>query len=143
MEVNHLGWFVHEVVRQVGVVVYGEDLKYDFPAPSDDALRREISDFVVNARQHYDSPRAWIDGLFTAARMLVWLKEGRLSSKTGAAEWAAQKVNGSWKADMMWVRDLRLHPGALAQAANGAALERLRPALVAACDELEAALVPS
>lgn len=140
MEVNHLGWFVHEVIRQAGVVAYGQDLRNEFPAPTRDALLAEMRDFLVNARRYYESPRAWMDGLFTVARMLVWLQEGRLSSKTGAADWAVEGAKGAWKADMGWLRDLRLHPEVLAEAFSRNGLNRLRLAFLSACDELEDAL---
>ncbi len=137
-ERNGLGSLVHEVIRERGIVIWGEDLRNEAPA----AAREELIGEVLRAcgslrRQAGEGGLHAVDPLLTAARLLLWLREGRLSSKSEAADWAREHAAGAWRHLLPQARDLRLNP-ALANAPEMKTwLAALAIPVNEACDELE------
>jgi hypothetical protein len=100
-ESNWLGWFDCLGIRERGMVIHGEDLRREFPAPTREQLVAEGTKFVGTVRRHGRGGELHsIDWLLTAARMLYWLKEGDLASKSQAADWAYANATGDWRAEL-------------------------------------------
>lgn len=108
---NELGWFVCKQVRDRGIVVWGEDIRQEFPEPTRDDL---LNDTLAACDQGLTHGKGGtlhsIDWLLTAARSLQWLKCGRLSSKSEAADWAAKHAQGAWRGLLPRAKELRLNP---------------------------------
>jgi hypothetical protein len=77
------------------MVVHGENLRREFPAPTRERLVAEGIKSVGTARKHGRAGGLHsIDWLLTSARILYWLKEGELASKSRAADWAYANAAG-------------------------------------------------
>jgi hypothetical protein len=115
---NQLGWLTLHVIRERGVVVWGEDIRHEIPAASRGALLDEVRMACQRMRQHGRGGSLHsVDWLLTAARLLLWLREGRLCSKSEAAEWGTCHVKGAWRDLLPRARQIRLDP-ALANSAE-------------------------
>jgi hypothetical protein len=135
---NKLGWFCHQVVRDRGIVIHGDDVREQFEAPSPEELTQEIRKNCRAMREHGRGGSLHsIDWLLTAARLLLWLEEGRLSSKTEAAEWGAENAKGAWRALLPQAKAARLRPGLAEGAEMQSWLNGLDPAIAEAAKELE------
>ena len=138
---NWLGWFDCLGIRERGVVIHGEDLRCEFPTPAREQLAAEAARYVGTARRHGRGGELHsVDWLLTAARMLYWLKEGELASKSHAADWAYANATGDWRAQLQKAAWLRRNPN---QAQSGdviAWLGTLDAPIREACCELEAEL---
>ena len=123
------------------MVIHGEDLRREFPTPARGQLAAEAARFVSTAGRHGTSGELHsVDWLLTAARMLYWLKEGELASKSHAADWAYANATGDWRAHLQKAAWLRRNPD---QAQSGdviAWLGTLDAPIQDACCELEAEL---
>ncbi len=108
---NNLGWFVCKQIRERGIVLWGENLKQEFPEPRRDDL---LSDTLTACQQGLTHGKGGtlhsIDWLLTAARSLQWLKCGTLSSKSEAADWGTQDAKGEWRNLLPRAKKLRLNP---------------------------------
>ena len=82
-----------------------------------------------------------MDWLLTAARSLLWLREGSLSSKSEAADWGYAHARGSWRNLLLRAKDIRLNPTAADTVEAKLWLEALTEPIQQACDEVEAELV--
>lgn len=138
---NELGAMVLHTIRERGAVIWGQDVRQEIPPIS----RRQIIDELL-AGCEATRPRAKagslqsLDHLFTAARELLWLKEGRLSCKSEAADWGVQNAKGAWRKDLSRAKFLRQNP-LLANCADVKKwLAGLDRSILEAIDELEAAL---
>ncbi len=108
---NHLGWFVLEVIRRSGLVIWGQDIRGEIPAASRERLIEEARVAAETMRLHGRGGTLHsVDWLLTAARVLLWLKEGRFSSKSEAADWGYRHAEGAWREYLPRARDLRLAP---------------------------------
>ena len=140
-ESNWLGWFDCLGIRERGMVVHGENLRREFPAPTRERLVAEGIKSVGTARKHGRAGGLHsIDWLLTSARILYWLKEGELASKSHAADWAYANATGDWRAHLQKAAWLRRNPD---QAQSGdviAWLGTLDAPIQDACCELEAEL---
>lgn len=108
---NELGWCALAVIRQCGRVIYGQDIRCEIPEPTRELLLEGVRHFCDSAVA-YAKPGELhsLDWLLTAARMLLWLKEDRFSSKSEAADWAYLHANGLWRQLLPQAKQLRLHP---------------------------------
>ena len=140
-ETNLLGWFDSLGIRERGMVIHGEDLRCEFLAPAREQLAAQADRFVGTARRHGRGGELHsVDWLLTAARMLYWLKEGELASKSHAADWAYANATGDWRAHLPKAAWLRRNPD---QAQSGdviAWLGTLDAPIQEACCEVEAEL---
>ena len=129
---------VAEVVHELGVVVWGADVRSEVPRPTREQL---IADLRHHAPGFRDYARGGglhaVDGLLTVARMMVFLREGRLSSKSEAAEWAYINAKGAWKEHLPQARQVRLNPWMANLAEIRRWLNDLDAPTQQACDELE------
>ena len=95
---NKLGWFSHQCIRDRGIVIWGEDLRHEVPVATREGLLRDVWGVSQSIRQHgRGGGRHSVDWLLSAARALLWLREGRLSSKSEAANWGYGHARGSWR----------------------------------------------
>jgi hypothetical protein len=113
---NKLGWLVLKVLQERGLVIWGEDVRPEIPAVSWEACAEEV---WRAATQHTkpDAPRPdgvyavyAADWLLTAARLLLWVREGKLSSKSEAADWGFAYAKGEWRKQLLQAKRLRLNP---------------------------------
>jgi hypothetical protein len=109
---NALGPLVLHVIREAGLTIWGEDVRAEIPIQSREALLEDVRAFCGSARQHGRGGQLHsIDWLLTASRLLLWLREdGRLSSKSEAADWGYRNARGDWRRFLPRSRELRLHP---------------------------------
>ncbi|MHB0886093.1 MAG: aminoglycoside adenylyltransferase domain-containing protein [Bacillota bacterium] len=137
-EHNGLGYLVHLVIRERGLVIWGRDVRAEVTAPT----RAQLVGEVVAAcgglrRQASIKGLHAVDALLTAARLLLWLREGRLSSKSEAADWAFDNAQGAWRVLLPQAKSLRLNPGMADSPSVRRWLEALAVPINEACDELE------
>jgi predicted nucleotidyltransferase len=138
---NKLGWFTLWVIRERGRVLWGQDVRGDVPAPPEAGLAAQVTEFCASARQHAKGGGAKsVDWLLTAARLLKWVREGVMSSKTDGADWALRHATGRWRESLPLARDIRLHTELAETDEVKAWLRDIRAPIGDACDELEAAL---
>lgn len=140
-ESNWLGWFDCLGIRERGVVIHGEDLRREFPVPTREQLVVEGTRFIVTARKYGRGGELHsVDWLLTAARMLYWLKEGELASKSQAADWAYTNATGDWRAELPKAAWLRRNPDNAETGEVVVWLCTLDVSIQEACCELEAQL---
>jgi len=129
---------VAEVVHQVGVIIYGEDVRSEIPRPTREQLIDDLRHHAPGFRDYAKGGGLHaVDGLLTVARMMVFLREGRLSSKSEAAEWAYSNAQGAWKEHLPQARQVRLNPWMANLAEVKRWLNDLDGPTNEACDELE------
>ena len=108
-EHNQLGWLVLHVIRERGIVIWGEDIRREISEATREDLIREVWDASEGIHAGGDGLHAG-DGLLTAARLLLWLREGRLSSKSEAADWGYAHAEGDWAKVLPRAKQIRLNP---------------------------------
>ena len=139
-ESNQSGWLVLHVIRERGVVIWGEEIRGEIPAARREDLVKEVWGASKGISAQGDSLHS-VDGLLTAARLLLWLREGRLSSKSEAADWGHLHAKGSWRKLLPRAKQIRLNP-ALGDSPDGKAwLRMLAEPTREACEELARELV--
>jgi len=108
---SKLGWFVLHVIRERGLVIYGEDVRAEIPPASRENLFEDLKT-ACRALPAHDlaGDLHCIDWLLTAARMLLWLEEDRLSSKSEAADWGSSHAKGAWRELLPMAKQMRLDP---------------------------------
>jgi predicted nucleotidyltransferase len=138
---NELGTLVNQVIRERGIVVFGEDVRGEIPAPSEQVLLAEIGLACEDAQRRGRGGSVHsVDWLLTMARLLLWVRECRLSSKSEAAEWAYRHAQGNWREFLPQAKQIRRNP-ALADAPEVKAwLETLTGPIQDACGEVESAV---
>lgn len=140
-ETNQLGPLVLHVIREMGWVIWGQDIRPEIPAPTREEMVGEVREFAASLRQHgRGGDLHSIDWLLTSARLLLWLREDRLSSKTQAADWGCANAEGGWRMELPKAKALRLNPSSAGSPDVHAWLDGLNDAIQSAGDELERAL---
>ena len=138
---NKLGWFTLWVIREKGLVLWGEDTRQEIPIPPKDGLVAQVNEFCASARQHgRGGSIKSVDWLLTAARLLKWVREGVMSSKSDAADWAFHNAKGQWRELLPAAKDMRLHVELAETSGAKAWLDGLQGPITDACQELELAL---
>jgi predicted nucleotidyltransferase len=136
-ERNRLGPLVHLVIREHGIVIRGEDVRSEIPRPTRAELLEDVARFCESAETHGCPGRLHsIEWLLTTARLLLWLREGRLSSKSEAADWGATHAHGPWRTHLGRAREMRLSPSDADSMEGRLWLNGLGPAILMACEEL-------
>lgn len=135
---NALGPLVIHVIREMGQVIYGEDLRGNIPPVHRADMVRDVRDFLDSARRHgKEGNLHTVDWLLTAARLILWAREGRLSSKSEAARWGEENLRGAWRKVLERCRTLRQRPQEAERPEIRAWLDELSPDIEEACGELE------
>jgi hypothetical protein len=138
---NELGSLVIRFMKERGVTIWGQELRNRLPEIGDDECIAEIRDFVRKTKRYGKSGELHsVDWLLTAARLILWLRERRYSSKSQAAEWGYRHINGDWRKYLLKAKALRLNPRMACRPDTKKWLSSLSPALKAAAEELEAEL---
>jgi len=141
-ESNQLGWFVLRVIRRRGIVIWGEDVRHHIPAASHEDLINEARRACESIREHAQGGALHsVDWLLTLSRLLLWLREGRLSSKSEAADWGYLHARGSWRELLPRAKQIRLSPALADSPALGEWLDTLARPIMGACEELKRELV--
>jgi len=140
-ERNQLGHFVLHTIREHGLVIWGEDVRPRIPR----ILRSDILNQLLAgcaATRDHAAPTSLqcLDFLFTPARELLWLKEGRLSSKSEAADWGYRNAIGAWRCHLPRAKLLRRNPLVAECRDVQEWIRGLEPSILEAIDELEDAL---
>jgi hypothetical protein len=108
---NELGWLVLHTIRERGIVAWGEDIRNRIPRASRDVLLQDVQSACDSMKAHGRGGTLHsVDWLLMAARLLLWLREGRLSSKSEAAEWGYVHARGTWRQFLPRARQMRLAP---------------------------------
>jgi hypothetical protein len=95
---NELGWIALHVVRERGILIWGEDVRDEIPPVTRQQLVQQVRGFCRSLEAHGQAGGLHdVDWLLTAARELLLLREGRLSSKSEAADWGDEHVEGEWR----------------------------------------------
>jgi hypothetical protein len=132
---------VARCVHELGVVIYGEDIRPEIPFPARDKVIQDVRDSVASIREHGKGGRLHsVDWLLMIARFLILVREDRLSSKTEAAEWGAVNANGAWRRYLPEAKRIRMDPWTAESADVKGWLASLTEPIQQACDELEQAL---
>lgn len=137
-ESNQLGWLVLHVIRERGIVIWGEDIRHEIPVASHEVLIEDVWMACKNMRKYgQGSSLHSIDWLLTAARLLLWLREGKLSSKGEAADWGFTHANGAWRELLPQAKQIRLNPWIADSAEVKQWLGALTEPIREACEEVE------
>jgi predicted nucleotidyltransferase len=108
---NRLGWIILHEIRHYGKILWGEDIRAAIPVISQEQLQESIGEVCQNIALHGKGRSLHsVDWLLTAARGLLFLQEGRLCSKSEAADWAYQHARGGWKAYLPLAKQIRIEP---------------------------------
>jgi hypothetical protein len=140
IEKNQLGYFDLILLKSKGVLIYGRDLRQEFVDVSSDVLFNSIKQSIETIRKFANRTTESIhsvDWLFLIARFILWLKEGRLDSKSVAARWAYQHCRGEWKLYLPKAIEIRKNPSLGDEFPIKEWLKTLGNPIQAACDELE------
>ncbi len=98
-------------IRERGIVVWGADVRGELPDPKrDDLLKDTLAACDQGLTNGKGGTLHSVDWLLMAARSLQWLKCGALSSKSEAADWAAEHAKGEWRKLLPRAKELRLNP---------------------------------
>lgn len=138
---SRLGWLVLHVIRERGLLLWGEDVRHEIPPATREALLEDVRAACRSGKEH-GRPGSLhsVDWLLTAARLLLWLREGRLSSKSEAADWGAAHAAGAWRAWLPQAKALRRHPSLAGTPETQAWLAGLAEPIAEAYAELDAEL---
>lgn len=132
---------VAEVLHELGVVIYGADVRSEIPRPTREQLIADLRHHAPGFREYAKGGGLHaVDGLLTIARMIVFLREGRLSSKSEAAEWAFANAKGAWREYLPMAKQVRMNSWMANLAETRRWLDELDVPTNQACDELEAEL---
>ena len=136
-ECNKLGWFVLHLIRERGLVVWGEDIRREIPVVTRQHLMDDVRSACEQAQQHGRGGGLHsIDWLLTAARSLLWLKEGKVSSKSEAADWGSVHAQGAWRDALPRCKALRLNPHRADTGEVKRWLDTLTPLIIEAWNEV-------
>lgn len=110
-ERSELGWLVLHVIRERGVVLWGEDIRPEIPPASREALLADVRAAIRSGKEHgCGGGLHSVDWLLTAARLLLWVREGHPSSKSEAAEWGRVHAVGAWRELLPRAAEVRRNP---------------------------------
>jgi len=139
---NQLGWFVLHVIRERGIIIYGDDIRQQILVVSNETLREELLMACSSIREHAKDGSIYsIDYLLSLARFLLWTKEGRLSSKSEAADWGYLNAKGGWRELLPYAKKIRLDPVVANITYLKQWLSELAEPIKEACDEVEQELL--
>jgi hypothetical protein len=134
---NELGWLVLHQIRELGIVIWGQDIRRELPQIKREQLLQQVGEVCQSMEEHGKGGGLHaVDWLLTAARELLLLKEGRLSSKSEAADWAYRHAEGDWRNWLPHAKQLRLHPTLAESADSRQWLAGLTTPIEEACQEL-------
>ena len=139
---NQLGWFVLHVIRERGIIIYGEDIRQEIPVVSNEILKEELWTACNSIREHAQDVGFYsVDYLLSLARFLLWLKEGRLSSKSESADWGYVNAKGSWRELLPYAKKIRSEPVFANMNYLKQWLNELAEPIKEACNEVEQELL--
>ncbi|HEX3046973.1 MAG TPA: aminoglycoside adenylyltransferase domain-containing protein [Bacillota bacterium] len=136
---NQLGSFDLLLLKSKGLLIYGSDLHDKFEEVSQEELFVSINQSIATIRKyaiHTESIHS-VDWLFLISRIILWLKENRLDSKSAAALWAYQYCRGEWKLYLPKAIEIRKNPSLGDEPSIKEWLKNLGDPIQGACDELE------
>ena len=140
-ERNQLGHFVLHTIREHGLVIWGEDVRPRIPEiRRSDILNQLLAGCEATRNHATPTSLQCLDFLFTPARELLWLREGRLSSKSEAADWGYRNATGEWRRHLPRAKFLRRNPLVANCRDVQEWIRGLEPSILEAIDELEDAL---
>ena len=128
---------VAECIHQRGVTIWGEDIVPEIPRPTREVVLQDLRDSIRGFREHGRGGGLHsVDWLLTIARFLIIVREGRLSSKSEAAEWGYANAKGAWREYLPMARQVRKNPWMAELAHVKVWLEGLTDPIQEACSEL-------
>ncbi len=137
-ERNNLGHFVLHTIRENGLVIWGEDVRSRIPQIRRSDMLGQLLAGCKATRDHATvTTFHCLDFLFTPARELLWLKEGKLSSKSEAADWGHRNAKGEWRRHLPRAKSVRLNPQDAERDSVQEWIAGLGPSILEATLELE------
>jgi len=120
------------------MVIWGEDVRSEIRTASFEDLIQDVrTGFLGRRADGLGGTLHSVDWLLTTARMLLWLREARLSSKSEAADWGYRHIRGTWREYLPKAKELRLNPSMADSPDAKRWLEELTGPIQEAFDELE------
>jgi predicted nucleotidyltransferase len=126
-----------------GYLIQGRDIRGEIPYPSGEEMLAQVASMIETIRKHAaetDRDIHSADWLFLISQSLYWLKTGRTTGKTPAAQWVLANCRYPWQGLMEKAVELRLSPALARQPAWQLWLEQLGEGIQEACSYLEAEL---
>lgn len=132
--------FSQLILKENGILIFGEDIRHKLDEPGKEELLDEIRKGIKTIREYgreTSSSILSVEWLLMSARMILWLIEQRLVSKSEAAKWACENCKGDWRFLLPQAANLRKNPELAHLPENKRWLESLVGPSQQACDELE------
>ncbi|MGE5653155.1 MAG: aminoglycoside adenylyltransferase domain-containing protein [Bacillota bacterium] len=108
---NELGAFVLRLTKDMGITIWGNDLRAEIPAIRHDEMFTEAEKWCHTVEEHgVGGGLHSIDWLLSNARMIRWLQDGQFCSKSDAADWGAAQLHGDWRLLLPKAKRLRREP---------------------------------
>lgn len=128
---------------EAGYLIQGRDIRGEIPYPSREEMLAQVASLVGTIRKHAvktDRDIHSADWLFLISQSLYWLKTGRTTGKTLAAQWVLTNCRYPWQGLLEKAVELRLCPALARQESWQLWLEQLGAGIQQACSSLEAEL---
>ncbi|MGE5652732.1 MAG: aminoglycoside adenylyltransferase domain-containing protein, partial [Bacillota bacterium] len=138
---NELGAFVLRITKEMGITIWGADLRREIPDIGHGEMIAEAVKWCRTVEQHGVSGRLHsVEWLLSTARMLLWLREGRFCSKSEAADWGYLHLDGEWRLHLPEAKRIRRQPELAGTMDVKAWLDGLMPAIKEAASDLRSEL---
>ena len=100
-----------KVIKERGILLCGIDQKELMSDVRDRECLDAVKKYLLTLRSHWRPGTLHsIDWLLTTARLILLLREGRLSSKSEAADWGSANLEGVWRKELTKAKELRRQP---------------------------------
>ncbi|WP_040948962.1 aminoglycoside adenylyltransferase domain-containing protein [Gorillibacterium massiliense] len=110
-ETNQLDQFTLYAIKHEGICIHGNFDRKLLPEIGCDEIRGFISQFISSMKLHGKGGRLHsIDWLLLTSKFICWLREGRILSKSQAADWGIANIESSWTKHLKRSKELRKEP---------------------------------
>lgn len=126
-------------LKKNGIVIYGNDLRNEYPHPSREEMLADIDNLINSIRTYAVVTNEGIhsaDWLFLICQSMFWLENDNVTSKTKAAEWVINTYINEWIQYLKKAIELRKCPDIAKTEVNRKWLSDLGPIIQLACDDL-------
>jgi GrpB-like predicted nucleotidyltransferase (UPF0157 family) len=122
-----------------GFLVFGTDMKNQFPYPDDEEMVSQVN-HMINTVQHYAQMTSEnihsMDWLFLISQSIHWLRTSNVTGKSLAALWAIDNYTDKWTAALKKALEIRQAPVLAETEANKIWLSNLGYDIQCACNTL-------
>ncbi|MNV72285.1 hypothetical protein D3C71_1653620 [compost metagenome] len=108
---NQLDLFSMHTINNQGLLLFGELENDVIPEIMNDEIIRFLMDFSLCMKKYGKGGNLHsIDWILLTAKFIGWLKEGKIFSKSQAADWGLQNLKSNWKQHLQKAKELRKDP---------------------------------